>query len=131
MSSQVNSKEYSEHWAYDISKNVISQGELYDDDVIKQSIEMIVATYFGERLFNLGFGSPVWGRIFEKMSPNDGENLLNGIAAAIKKWENRVLLNEPQMRVVMKTDENTISLSIPYTIKRSGKGSIWQKKIFI
>jgi len=124
-------KEYSEHWAYDISKNIISKGEVWDEDAVKQSIEMIVATYFGERLFNLPFGSPVWGKLFETMTPNDGENLLNGVAAAIKRWEDRVRLIEADMRVINKTDDNSITLVIPYIIKRSGKSSIWQKKIFI
>jgi phage baseplate assembly protein W len=124
-------KEYSENWAYDISKKVISKGEIWNDDVIAQSIELIVATYFGERLFNLSFGSPVYGKLFETISISDGENLLNGVATAIKKWEDRVYLIEQQMRVKVDVDNNSITLLIPYIIKRSGKSSIWQKRIFI
>lgn len=124
-------KEYSDHYAYDISKNVFSKGEVWDEDAIKQSIELIVATYFGNRLFNLSFGSPIWGKLFETMSPSEGERLLDGVANAIKKWDNRVQLLEGQMKIINDLENNSLTLVIPYVIKRSGKASIWQKKIIM
>ena len=43
----------SEKWAYDIDKNPIDQGEIWDVDCINQSIEMILGTMPGERLLIL------------------------------------------------------------------------------
>jgi len=123
-------KEYSDNYAYDLSRKVITKGEIWDDDVIKQSVESIVATYFGERLFNLKFGSPLWGRLFENMTPSDGESILNGVSNAIKRWEDRVRLIENEMRLTS-GDDNSLILIIPFVIKRTGKKSIWQKKIYM
>ena len=39
-------KQYSTGWAYDLAKDVISTGEVYDNDAIEQSIENIIATIF-------------------------------------------------------------------------------------
>jgi hypothetical protein len=48
-------KQNSDHFAYDLSEKVITQGELYDDKVISQSISTILGTNYGERVFNIGF----------------------------------------------------------------------------
>ena len=71
-------KEYSDSYAYDISKNVMTKGELWNDDVIKQSIEMIIGTITGERLFNFRFGCYLWADLFDNMTEAKGEKMESG-----------------------------------------------------
>ena len=127
----ITNKEYSDAFAQDFSKNIISDGEIFDENVISQSIEMIVATMFGERLFNPEFGSILSIKLFEDFSVVTGEEIINGVAAAIKKYENRVKVLESNIQLDMNQDEHYIILSIPYYILRSGKTSFFKKKIFV
>lgn len=120
----------SERWAYDIDKNPIDQGEIWDADVINQSIEMILGTYFGERLFVPSFGFGVEQRMFEVFNPEDAESLLDDIANAIKRWEDRVILVESKMRIIADVDRNFIVLVVPYIIKRTNISSVFKKKIY-
>jgi len=122
-------KQLSDRWAYDIDKNPIDQGEIWDGDVLNQSIEMILTTNYGERLFNPSFGFGLQRRIFEIISPADAEDFLDEIATAIKTWEDRVTLVESQMRIIANVDSNSIILIIPYIIKRTSVKSVFKKKI--
>jgi len=123
-------KEFSDSWAYDLHKDVIRRGEIRDEEVISQSIEMILATSYNERLFNLSFGSPLWTQMFENMNKSTAEDLLNGCIAAIKRWEDRIRLLENSASITVFTDQNAIRLSLPYIILRNGKTAVWEKKIF-
>ena len=119
----------SERWAYDIDKNPIDQGEIWDVDCINQSIEMILGTLPGERLFNPNFGMGLQYRIFEIASPEEAENLLDIVAAALKKWEDRIIVIENKMRIIADVDRHSIVIIIPYMIVRNGITSIFKKKI--
>jgi len=122
-------RELSDRWAYDIDKNPIDNGEILDGDVLNQSIELILSTNYGERLFNPSFGVGLQRRIFEIISPADAEDFLDEIALAIKTWEDRVTLIESQMRIISNADRNSIILIIPYIIKRTNVKSVFKKKI--
>ena len=122
-------RELSDRWAYDIDKNPIDNGEIWDGDVLNQSIELILSTNYGERLFNPSFGVGLQRRIFEIISPADAEDFLDEIALAIKTWEDRVTLIESQMRIISNADRNSIILIIPYIIKRTNVKSVFKKKI--
>lgn len=119
----------STRWAYDIDKNPIDQGEIWDVDCINQSIEMILGTIPGERLFNTSFGYGLQYRIFNIASPEEAESILNEAAKAIQKWEDRINLVESQMRIIADVDRHFVVLIIPYIIKRTGIQSIFQKKV--
>lgn len=67
---------------YDIDFN-FKQMDLYGSDALDQSIENVIYTEFGERLFNFGFGSPVQAILFDN-NYNTGENR-NRIYQAIEK----------------------------------------------
>jgi phage baseplate assembly protein W len=121
----------SSNWAYDLSKNAISEGELRDVDVINQSIELILTTSYGERSFNLNFGSGLPRKLFESMSPSLAEDILNDAAAALKRWETRITVIESQMRVISSSDQNSVILVIPYFINSINISSVFQKKIVI
>lgn len=119
----------SERWAYDIDKNPIDVGEIWDADCINQSIEMILGTLPGERLFNNTFGLGLQYRIFNIASPEEAEDMLNQVATAIKTWEDRVTLVESQMRIIADVDRHFVVIIIPYIINRTGITSTFKKKI--
>ena len=122
-------RELSDRWTYDIDKNPIDQGEIWDGDVLNQSIELILVTNYGERLFNPTFGFGLLGRIFEVMSPTAADGLLDEMAEAIRRWEDRITLIESQMRIISNVDLHTISIIIPYIIKRSQIQSVFKKNL--
>ena len=125
----INVKEYSDHFAYDISKNVISKGEIYDKDVLSQSIEMILCTMFNERLFNPTFGSVLPSYIFDFVNETTGEQLLDDIIEAIKKWENRVTILERDASLQILDDEHAIILTLPYMINKLNVTGLFKKKL--
>ncbi len=124
-------KNFKDHFAYDLSKNIITKGEIWDDDVIKQSIEMILATHFGERIFNPNFGSELPFFLFENLTESTGEQLLTSIINSIKRWEDRVEVLENQCRMILYPDQNSISLTIAYRIKKNNIVSRFEKKIIL
>lgn len=125
----INVKEYSESFAYDISKNVLSKGEIHDTDVLSQSIEMILTTMFSERLFNPNFGTPLAGYLFEFIDEGSGEQILDKVIEAIGRWEDRVTVITNSATLTILDDDHSIILDIPYVIKRSGTTSTFKKKI--
>jgi phage baseplate assembly protein W len=115
--------------AFDISLDTFRDGEIYNEDVINQSIEMILMTKFGKRLFNSSFGSSFQARIFDNMSIDYGNKLLDDTVEAIKKWDNRIVISESDVRLVIDPDRNMASLTIPYTIRATGVKASFNKKI--
>jgi phage baseplate assembly protein W len=123
-------RDISDNWAYDIDKNPIDQGEIWDVDCINQSIEMILGTVPGERLFNPSFGLGLQYRIFNISSPQEAESLLDSVAGAIKTWEDRITVIEKDMRIIASVDAHTIILIVPYIINKNNIQSTFKKKIF-
>ena len=119
----------SERWAYDIDKNPIDQGEIWDVDCINQSIEMILGTMPGERLFNTPFGYGLQYRIFNIASPAEAESILDEIVEALARWEDRISVITNQMRIIADVDRHSVIIIIPYIIKRNNIKSIFKKKI--
>jgi len=119
----------SDRWAYDISQNVITKGEIYDVDVINQSIENILMTMVGERIFNVTYGSNIILRVFESITPQSGEQILNDVVATIKRWENRISIIESDIHLTIDTDSNSALIEVPYRILNSGLTSTFKKKI--
>lgn len=123
-------RELSDNWAYDIAKKPLSNGEIKDIDVINQSIELILGTSKFERLFNPSFGIGLQNRIFNIMSPEEGEAILDQISEAIKTWEDRITLVEDQMKIKIDPNNNLVILILPYIVKRNKIKSVFQKKIY-
>lgn len=123
-------KKFDEDWSYDLHQNFISKGEIVNDEVIKQSIGVIISTIFGERLFNRSFGTGLMTYIFDNIDENMGERILDDIIKSIKKWEDRIIIDEINCKLEVLIDENTIDIIIPYKIIRTGKTDIFTKNIF-
>jgi phage baseplate assembly protein W len=124
-------REWVDPWAYDLEKKVIRKGEIWDVDVINQSIEMILGTIWGERLFNPSFGCGLQMKIFETVTEDSGEEILNEIANALKRWEDRITVLETEMRLYFNEDAHTLVLMIPYIINERQIKSTFKKKIIV
>lgn len=125
----ITQREYSDSWAYDLSNNVVDKGEIFDVDVINQSIENILMTLIGERIFNISFGSNLMLRVFELASAQKGEQLLNDVSQTIKRWDDRIDIIDSEMKLEIDVDNNSAVIDIPYRIRNTGIKSRFKKKI--
>jgi phage baseplate assembly protein W len=125
----INVFKYSDNWAYDLDKNMCTNGEITNVDVINQSIEMILTTLRGERLFNTSFGSNFKLRLFDNINNEFLENLIDDTVNAIKKWETRITIIEDEVRLYVEPDNNKVTISIPYIINALRLKAEFKKKI--
>ena len=125
----VNKKLFSDHYAYDISKNVLSKGEITDTDVLSQSVEMILTTMFNERLFNPSFGCVLPSYLFDFINESSGEKLLDDIITAVHQWEDRIIVIAARASLQILPDQYAIILTLPYYVKQNGVTSVFKKKI--
>lgn len=125
-------KQNSDRYAYDISDRVISKGEVYDDDSISQSISNILGTSYGDRVFNLTYGSSLGAKLFEIFDTRSGEDLLNKIVQEIYRYlSNQIIIDEDNMKMNIDRNNNSISLEIPFRVKKTAKKSIYKKKFIL
>lgn len=120
-----------DRWAYDLSKSVSTKGELFDEDCISQSIELILATYFGERVFNPLFGSSLPGVLFEGFTNLDGEKLVDEIINSIETWEDRIVIDKDNVKFKFISSQNTLEIYIPYVILKQKIVSYFSKRIAV
>jgi len=119
------------NFAYDIHKDVISKGEAKDEEAIAVSIENILSTYFGERLFNPYFGSVLPAQLFESLNEDNSQQLLDSIIEAIEIWEKRITIIKSKVHLTLVLDDNSMELSIPYVVNGSNIESKFDKRIIL
>ena len=122
-------REFSDVWATDLDKEPSKYGEIYDVDVINQSIELILGTSRGERLFIPQFGSGLPYRLFNTFTESEAEAILDLVIEDIQRWEDRITILQDESRIIVNLDNNYIVLIIPYIIKKRGIKSTFAKKI--
>lgn len=125
----ITQKENVDNWAIDISRSVTSIGEIRDVEVINQSIESILGTSNGERIFFLDYGSSLINRLFEIQTVQAGEDILKDIKNQIQFWDDRIIVDDANMRLQMDTNNNSCIISIPYIIKKNSVNGLYKKKI--
>ena len=119
---------YAKDWAFDMGIRALSDTDIKNVDVINQSIEMILATPQGSRLFNLGFGSRFSLFVFDNMTEGTLGGLLDVILVDIKKWEDRIYILEDQVRIIGNQESNSIELYMPYIMyDRNIPGEFYKK----
>jgi len=118
-------------WAYDLSKGIDSVDEVFDDKAINVSIENILSTLRGERLFAPIFGSNLTAEIFEIIDLTRAENLLDELLYSISLFEDRVTVIPSEVELNVLTDTNTMTLVIPYIINRNGLTGRFSRKIVL
>lgn len=91
--------------------------ELWDKQVLDQSIEMVLVTEPQERLFNLTFGTPLYTLLFENFSHLD--SVMDMVYDQIEYWV-PIVIDRSNTNVEKDEDNHAISFQIPY-ISRNGK----------
>lgn len=107
------------NWAYDMSINGNLNPEIVNEDVINQSIEMILATPINSRLFNLNFGSMFSLRIFDNLDVDFLKNIITDTVKAIERWEDRITIIPSKVKLIANNDQHSVKLSISYIIKQT------------
>ena len=118
-----------EKWATGLSLDTFTVGEIYNEDVINTSIEIILSTLLGKRLFNLQVGSDFQLRLFDNMNGRFSEQLLTDTVAAIKLWDNRLVILEDYVRLIIDPDGNKAMIEIPYVVPSIGLKATFKRKI--
>ena len=125
-------KQNSDHFCYDLSDKIISKGECYDTDVINQEISNILGTNYGERVFNLGFGSSLGFKLFEIFDTRSGEELLNLIVEQLYVYlSNQITIDEANIKMDLDKNNNSMAIFIPYSVKNTAKKSYYKKKFIL
>lgn len=125
------SRFFIDNYAIDLSKQSLTTTDVYDDTAIKQSIENIILTVPGERVFEIGFGSSLMTVVFRNMNSESGERLLDSLILSINKYEPRVSVLSSKCRLIINPKENSVYFSIPYIILKSNTTGEFSKKISI
>jgi len=118
-------------WAYDLDKQPLTKGEAFDEHAINLSIENILSTLRGERLFNENFGSILPLVLFEQLDYNSAYDLLNSLLSSIRRFEKRITVIKEQVELNILNDNNSFTLVIPYIINRTGLVSRFNKKVVL
>ncbi len=124
-----NVKTHKDDWAFDAPIQLLYQPEITNVDVINQSIEMILGTVPGTRLFNLNFGSYFSIRVFQNMTPAFLQDLVEDTVSSIEKWEDRIYIIKDDVLLRANPATSTVELSIPYVIRNIGIKSEFSKII--
>ncbi len=117
------------NYAYDLAKRVLTKGEALNAEAINVSIENVLSTVYGERIFLLEFGSPLFGTMFENLNESTADTLLDKIIESIEKWEDRIYIHKNLARIQIIVDLNTLVLSIPYSIIQNNLTGTFKKRI--
>lgn len=99
-----------QHEYYDWD-GTFQEKELFGEDVLNQSIEMVLTTEPNERLFNLGFGTPLFTMLFE--NPSRAKSLADSVFDIIEFWV-PISINRAGTNVKVDPDTNSIEFRIPY-----------------
>lgn len=82
---------------------------------IKQAVEQLVLTNFGERPFEYDFGSNIPAYLFENFNPIIRNSLASRVNELIRFYEPRVLAES--IEVVCRDDYNELNVEIKYAVK--------------
>jgi hypothetical protein len=108
-------------WNYDLEK-----GELWNKLALDQMIESVLVTEPHERLFNLGYGSPLYRVLFENFSRL--EAVMSLIFDTIEFWV-PIQIDRTNTKVEADEDNNTISFQIPYISNNGMVAGIFARRI--
>lgn len=115
-------------FALDLNKKVLTNVDAVDDEVIKQSIEMILMTNVGERLFE-DFGSNLNAVPFERLDESSAEILLDNIIKTITQYEKRISIVSNQCAINISKVNHYVKLKIVYYKNVDGSSGEFNKKI--
>lgn len=115
----------------DLSIDCLSNPEIFDEDVISQSIISILSTNFGERVKLSQFGSILPVQVFENINSVGGESLVSAILDSIRTWEDRISIIDSRVEFIARPNENSLEIIIPYIINSTGEIVVFNKVVTI
>lgn len=123
------SRFFIDNYAIDLSKKSLSVSDVYDSQALLQSVENIILTIPGERVFQLDFGSPLMTTTFRNINEQNGERLLDAIIDAINKFEPRVRVISSKCILQLIPSQNSLNIVIPFIVIKSGAYLEYTKKL--
>jgi len=121
-----------QHFGTDIALDVVKQGEIYDIDVVKQSITNILLTIMGERLFNIQFGTNLFSMLFNSVNTYATVYAVKThIIDKILTFEKRISIYENQSTVIFNPDTNELSVSITFELKATAETAVWENTLVL
>lgn len=111
---------------YDLNAD-LEKGELWNKDALDQMIEMVLVTEPHERLFNLGFGSPLYQVLFENFSQLDA--VISLVYDTIEFWV-PVRIDRDNATVEADADNNTLTFNIPYASNNGLINGFFARRIY-
>ncbi len=123
------SRFFIDNYAIDLSKKALSVSDVYDSQALLQSVENIILTIPGERVFQLDFGSPLMTTTFRNINEQNGERLLDAIIDAINKFEPRVRVISSKCVLQLIPSQNSLNIEIPFIVLKSGAYLEYNKKL--
>ena len=96
---------------YDINGEITKKSQVYGVEALDQAIEMVLCTEPGERIFNLGFSSPLYSMLFENYTEID--DIMQQIFDQIEFWVPITIIRN-EAEIEKQEWEHLISFKIPY-----------------
>lgn len=91
---------------------------------VETSLDNILRTRKGERIFLPSFGLGIDSLVFENMNSTEMDFVSRNIKEEVERWDNRILIT--QVKFLEYPDDNAIYISISYGIR--GYSQIFQYK---
>jgi phage baseplate assembly protein W len=121
---------FSDPFAYDLAKDILTKGEAYNEEAINLSINNILSTIFTERLFKSEFGSSLQLMLFESITTTQQlQYILNSIISSLKQWETRIWVIEDECIADFDPEQHLLYLKIPYIINKAGIVNTYESNI--
>jgi len=110
----------------DINQNISESNSLIDIKSIRQSINNLLETRKGTRLFLSEYGTDIESYLFDPMDFSVAFQIYVEITNAIARWEPRVTLDHSQTKVVTDPDKHIYWLTLSYKVNGLGDGKFEQ-----
>lgn len=104
------------HIYSDLNQSLTSE-YVYNVDAIKQSLNNILTTRKGTKIFNADFGSNLDKYLFEIMDETTAFGILNEVIIAVNKWEPRVYVVSSQSGVTCDYTNGIYWVNLVFKIK--------------
>jgi len=98
-----------------------NDGFLFDIETIYQSLDNVLGTEKGERMFLPEFGTSLMQFLFAPLTPTNEARIMYEVASAISTWEPRVQIIRRESYVKSIPDSHEVELFLVIKIKGLGE----------
>lgn len=114
---------------FDLDHDIFTVGEVNDNDAISVSIQNILSTALGEVIFEPSIGSNLKAATFRNFSDADAEVFLESLIDSINSIEYRVEINRGRTSIKIYTNDNTMDISLSFTIRETGESGLFERQV--